>query len=100
MARHIIEALNIPPIPAKELRQWRTYCLGDDRSIWFYDGDPSTFQEVPTAQLSDAIATMWTNSEPQLGTYDALYAGCDDGTIWFTDAAQPGVWTRLGQIPQ
>jgi len=43
---------------------------------------------------------MWTNSEPQLGTYDALYAGCDDGTIWFTDAAQPGVWTRLGQIPQ
>jgi hypothetical protein len=100
MARHIIEAINIPPIPAKELRSWRTYCLGDDRSIWFYDGNPNNFQEVPTSALSDALATMWTNSEPQLGNYDALYVGCDDGTIWFTDAAQPGNWTRLGEIPQ
>jgi|SRR5215472_4756962 len=100
MARHIIQALSLHPILAKELKHWRTYCLGDDRSIWFYDEDPNNWQQVQTAELSDVISYIWTNSEPQLGTYDALYAGLDDATIWFTDAAQPGQWTKIGQIPQ
>ena len=100
MARHIIQSLSNPPIPAKQLLKWRTFCLGDDRTIWYFDEDPLTFQQVPITQLSDVPATMWTNMEPQLEHYDALYIGCDDGSIWFTDAAKPGTWTRLGAIPQ
>jgi hypothetical protein len=99
MARHIIDGYCNPPIPAKELTKWRHYVLGDDRTIWYFD-DPNNFHQVSITQLPDAPAAIWIAVEPAPQGYEMLYAAIDDGTIWFTDAAQPGVWTRLGQIPQ
>jgi len=99
MARHVIQGYCNPPIPAKSLLKWRHFVLADDRTIWFFD-DPNNFQQVSITQLPDAPAAIWIAVEPEPQAYEMLYAGCDDGTIWMTDIAQPGQWTKVGVIPQ
>ena len=99
MARHITAGFALPPQPDKQRMGWRTYCLADDWSLWWFE-DPTNFRRISTNALSDTIIAIWPMANPLPPEIDILYVGCADGTLWKTEGVTPANWIKLGTIPQ